>query len=297
MAPLDLLGGDTILRKVASTRGGEYAGPCPWCGGRDRFRVWPNANKPGYWCRQCGKKGDAIQYLRDRDGLGYREACERLHLLPRAMPTRRPPTPPPATVAPSSLWQARARELVEEGEARMWTPAGAKALAYLHTRGFTEATLREAHVGYHPCNGYEAPERWGMPAGHKAVWIPRRILLPCFVRGEIWKVWVRRPTGEPKYVALAGSRNALYGADTVQPGHLAMLVEGIFDALAIRQAAGDLVAGVAKDPAEMLQAGVDLRGWVQAGLQAHPIPLLVTAGGEHVCSPSIRSCSSAPSRG
>lgn len=29
---------------------------------------------------------------------------------------------------------------------------------------------------------------------------------------------------------------------------------------------------LAKDPAEMLQAGMDLRGWVKAGLQVHPIP-------------------------
>jgi DNA primase len=38
---VDLIGRDTTLRKVASTHGGEYAGSCPWCGGDDRFRVWP----------------------------------------------------------------------------------------------------------------------------------------------------------------------------------------------------------------------------------------------------------------
>ena len=54
---VDLIGRDTTLRKVASTHGGEYAGPCPWCGGEDRFRVWPYADRPGYWCRQCGKNG------------------------------------------------------------------------------------------------------------------------------------------------------------------------------------------------------------------------------------------------
>ena len=127
----ELIEQETTLKKVAGTRGGEYAGPCPWCGGTDRFHVWPDADRPGYWCRQCGKHGDAIQYLRDRHGLSYRQACERLHVLPRALPTRRPPTPPPATMPPSLIWQARARELVEEGEARLWTPIGAKALAYL----------------------------------------------------------------------------------------------------------------------------------------------------------------------
>src|SRR6059058_4170124 len=71
---LELLTRDTRLRRMASTHGGEYAGPCPFCGGRDRFRVWPNAPRPRYWCRGCGKHGDAIQYLRDHDGLSFREA-------------------------------------------------------------------------------------------------------------------------------------------------------------------------------------------------------------------------------
>src|SRR4029450_4928759 len=80
MIMLDLLSHDTTLRRVASTHGGEYAGSCPWCGGRDRFRVWPHAERPRYWCRRCNQNGDAIQYLRDLHGLTYHEACARLGL-------------------------------------------------------------------------------------------------------------------------------------------------------------------------------------------------------------------------
>src|SRR6266850_3358176 len=75
---LDLISRDTTLRKVANTHGGEYVGPCPKRGGRDRFRVWPHAETPRFWCRQCGWSGDAIQYLRDHDGLTYQEACTRV---------------------------------------------------------------------------------------------------------------------------------------------------------------------------------------------------------------------------
>lgn len=36
----------------------EWQGPCPWCGGKDRFHVWAKGN---YWCRpgpgHCGRKG------------------------------------------------------------------------------------------------------------------------------------------------------------------------------------------------------------------------------------------------
>lgn len=47
--------------------GKEWAGPCPACGGTDRFRVWARASgrRPGYWCRQCQITGDAIAAYRE----------------------------------------------------------------------------------------------------------------------------------------------------------------------------------------------------------------------------------------
>ena len=62
------------VRRVSATNGGEHASPCPWCGGTDRFRLWPEQRR--YWCRQCGRKGDAIQFLRDYHGLSFKEACD-----------------------------------------------------------------------------------------------------------------------------------------------------------------------------------------------------------------------------
>ena len=50
------------LKRVGRT---EWAGPCPWCGGTDRFHVWDRGN---YWCRpgpgHCGKSG----WLDEMDG-------------------------------------------------------------------------------------------------------------------------------------------------------------------------------------------------------------------------------------
>jgi hypothetical protein len=55
----------------------ECHGPCPFCGGADRFIAWEN----GYgWCRQCHWKGDSIQLLRDRDHLTFQEALRQLGL-------------------------------------------------------------------------------------------------------------------------------------------------------------------------------------------------------------------------
>jgi DNA-binding PadR family transcriptional regulator len=75
---LRIIGGD--LKRVASTNGGEYAGACPFCGGTDRFRVWPHQDVPGWWCRGCEEKGDAIAFVQKRDGIGFLDACEQLGL-------------------------------------------------------------------------------------------------------------------------------------------------------------------------------------------------------------------------
>jgi hypothetical protein len=40
------------LKKAANTNGGEYSGACPWCGGDDRFRVWPENERNSHDLRQ-----------------------------------------------------------------------------------------------------------------------------------------------------------------------------------------------------------------------------------------------------
>ena len=129
---LDLLQADgNVVKRVATTKGGEYAGPCPFCGGNDRFRTWPEQGEYGrWWCRQCGRRGDAIQYLIDYRKMNFREAAEyvgkeissftpslsgrkatRSHWVPRE------------TTAPTDLWQERARRLVEESENWLFQPS------------------------------------------------------------------------------------------------------------------------------------------------------------------------------
>jgi phage/plasmid primase-like uncharacterized protein len=84
MTILEFLQGDGINPlKVASTHGGEYASKCPWCGGKDRFRIWPNQGEGGnYWCRKCGKSGNAVRYLMDYRGMSYQNACGFLGHIP-----------------------------------------------------------------------------------------------------------------------------------------------------------------------------------------------------------------------
>lgn len=79
MNVLDLISQYVTLTK-ASSSSEEFCGPCVFCGtGTDRMRVWPQSGAEGrYWCRQCNRKGDAIQFLRDYHGLSFHEAKQRV---------------------------------------------------------------------------------------------------------------------------------------------------------------------------------------------------------------------------
>ena len=73
--------------QVPRRAGTEYQGPCPGCGGTDRFCLYPEqgsekaAGMGTYHCGHgkggngCGKGGDAIQYLLDFRGMSFRDAC------------------------------------------------------------------------------------------------------------------------------------------------------------------------------------------------------------------------------
>lgn len=249
---VDLIGRDTTLRKVASTHGGEYAGPCPWCSGRDRFRVWPYADRPRYWCRQCNRNGDAIQYLKDYDRLSFPEACAHigrpLDMQPRSQPKQSPKLPPLAT-PPSDTWQARARAFIERCEEILWTPEGAQALDYLHRRGLLDDTIQAARLGYFPTERWEHPEAWGLAPEHKKIHLLQGIVFPWHVGSELWRVVFRRDDDnipkDERYKPIAGGGNTLYQVDTLRPNTPAMIVEGVLDALAVLQEAGDLIAVVA----------------------------------------------------
>jgi KaiC/GvpD/RAD55 family RecA-like ATPase len=63
--------GFKLTKKTAT----EFSSPCPFCGGEDRFIIWPEENR-AHCIRGCGWKGDNIQLLRDLDDMSFQEAAE-----------------------------------------------------------------------------------------------------------------------------------------------------------------------------------------------------------------------------
>ena len=56
--------------------GRERAGPCPVCGGDDRFSI--NTGKAVWNCRGCGKGGDIVSLVEHLDGVDFIAACTTL---------------------------------------------------------------------------------------------------------------------------------------------------------------------------------------------------------------------------
>ena len=78
---LVVMAGSVTLKRIANTEGGEWCGPCPFCGGEDRFRVQPHHNKGGRWyCRGCGDESwhDVFDFIQRRDGIEFKEALNLL---------------------------------------------------------------------------------------------------------------------------------------------------------------------------------------------------------------------------
>lgn len=231
---LTVISRDTPLRRASSTGGGEWAGPCPFCGGRDRFRVQPERGR--WWCRQCSageRWEDGIAYLRRRDGLSFREACEAMGRYELATSSGRPSRPlPPPRPEPSAAWRTAATHAHEGCVTALWSPLGARARAWLHRRGLSEATLRDWRLGYSVGQQMEG------------LWIPRGIVLPWFAAGKLWQLKIRRPvtgTDQPKYAAVRGGSPHLFGTDALASRDILVLAEGEFDALLLWQEACDQV--------------------------------------------------------
>lgn len=221
-----------------------FVGPCPWCGeGEDRFVVWDQK----WWCRRCEKSGDAINWVRERDGLSFQEACKKLGVSlasnrPNSRTIARPHkrdeqphdnikiTPERESAALiDPVWGPAARAFAQECHVRLMVSA-TKQRDYLYQRGISEASLLHMQIGY---NHKDQTLHWGATK----VFAPAGIVFPWYDEKEaLVRVNFRCDSGPHKYRLADGSAQAFYLGERLKQGCHAIIVEGEIDALTILQA-------------------------------------------------------------
>lgn len=253
------IGGDTAMQHRGSTNGGEFKGPCPKCGGDDRFIVQPQASPfPRWTCRQCVGNGagldwqDAIGYVMWRDGVRFVQACQTLdpsiELIEsdEAKADRPRAKRAPRLVAPpSDVWRARAREFHAYAQRQLWETDA--ALDYLRRdRGLSDDTIMLTALGYNPEIVRDDRQPWGL-SGRGKVTLPAGWVIPCYLDSALWWVRVRRHAhaverGLHKYHVIEGSvcKGIVYGLDALGEIPDVVICEGVFDALLLRQYLGGL---------------------------------------------------------
>src|SRR5579862_9278094 len=142
-------------KRTSSTQGGEFHSACPDCGGSDRFTIWPKKGR--YWCRQCKKSGDEIQFCRDFMGMSFQEACLRVGSKTVKTSVDRKPAP---VSFPSQSWEEKGRKFVESSHQRLLIdPIG---LNSLKIRGLTLETIQRYSLGWNPITSFPDREEWGL---------------------------------------------------------------------------------------------------------------------------------------
>lgn len=235
----------------------ELAGACPWCGGTDRFIVTPTAGKRGdgrFWCRQCNRKGDVVDYLEHSRSISKKEAFTLAGLeFPATDHRRTLPKAPPRPVGiqpkdytrPDAIWQSRAIERIAQYVLTLRSDAGAGMRSYLAgKRGLTPETIERAHLGYNPADAHEPPENWNLKQDND-VWIPAGLIIPYRFEHIKIKIFGR----EQRFGKVPGG----YDAPMVLEGNpeIWVITESELDGLLIHQEAADLVTALAlrgKDP-------------------------------------------------
>ncbi len=238
----------SLIEQKSPTRFGKPAGngtkrtvkgPCPFCKqGTDRFAVFINETPQRYYCgihgTGCGAHGDAIDFLRQYDHRSFNDAVADLNGTVDTAIRRIENIQGRQENWQSERWQKKVTQFCKDAEARLWSEQGQAVLDYLIIRGFTEETIRKAHLG---------------AAAHKR---SMALVIPWYdsKHQQYWRVTLRNVEPEPtwRYDNYAGSSvsEGLYGADSLIFNRSAVfLVEGELDALSIAQETRDLVSVVA----------------------------------------------------
>lgn len=227
-----LVSADVELHRASSTRGGEYYGSCPICGGKNRLRVQPEMNL--WWCRQCANENrmvhweDDIGWLQRIKGMSFKDACSLLEITfgwdDEAQYTSIKPHsfPDPCPTPPSEEWQEAVKTVVQDAHLFMLREQGEPYREWLlQERGITEETIKYFCLGWLEKERYITDPEYDAsdPDDHEFIKFPPGLIIPLIgVDSLLWGVKVRLDPeydhDNKRYSSISGSRSGLIGRMT-----------------------------------------------------------------------------------
>jgi hypothetical protein len=215
----------------------EYAGPCPFCGGQDRFIVWPSQERCGrYFCRQCNKSGDCIDFLRSQ-GVNYQQAAKELGI---AINSHNTPPQPESSTIDSDLWTMAAKSLISS----LAGSSEEELREMLKRKHLTNDTARKYGISWNNHDRYFPRHSWGFDFDDNKLKIPKGLVIPILRKSGIVGIKIRRSEpNTPRYWLVKGSSNECLILGRV--GSPVFIVESELDAYLIHQEAGELVSVIA----------------------------------------------------
>ena len=302
--------------RAGNKNGGEYHGKCPANGpdcvctedNTDRMRIWPHQGPVGMFsCRKCGHNGDAIQWLKDFQGIGYLEACAYLGIEPKSktaasLPGRAPASRPAPeqirqltfhpTVSPSAVWIEHAEKFVAWCHEQLL--ANPEQLDYLATRGISKAAAISCRLGWNPKATYRDRASWSLPPELDKktnrplrLWLPSGLVIPAYRNGVLQRLRIRRPATERakflpnrKYHRIPGS--SITTMILGESSRAFAVVEAELDACAIFSAAPDLVGAVS---IETLEGNLDTEA---AAILAQALVILDALDADGPTTPALQ---------
>jgi len=137
----------------------DRCGPCPQCGGKDRFSI--NVRKQVFLCRGCVARGNVIALVRFLDRCGFLEALE--YLTGERAPAPSKPAPAATDAPRDDDRDARALMFAKQIVSEMRPILGTPGETYLRdarkivTSAIEDVLERTDGVGWHPAVYFNEP--------------------------------------------------------------------------------------------------------------------------------------------
>jgi putative DNA primase/helicase len=206
--------------------------PCPWCGGKDRFR-FTDQDEAGVWiCNQCGS-GNGFHFVEKWENTDFKGACKIIEeMLPKAHRT-----PEVHRVTSSDKMNAIWTQSVatEEGDPVVTYLRGRGLLPYLESEIRYHRALPYYHNGK-ITDSYPAMVARVRDANNKPITL--HVTYLSLVPSNISKAYVKASVPAPKKVLSKSGNSPIIRLYPLDDTGILCIAEGIETALAVRKRTG-----------------------------------------------------------